>query len=206
MAASVEEFELDTGFKYPKLYEDEEKVFKQRINQMYQEKLKKGIIKNDPKYVAQIREEMRVFKKIGMVGFMLFMSELICWCWDNGIPIGPCRGSVGGSVIAYITDIIDVDPIVWNTVFSRFCNEHRTEIGDIDVDIAPSQRHLVYEHIIDKFGSDKTAYILAIGTISDKGTIDEIGRALNYPLDNVAQIKREYEPPAPPMLVAGVFL
>ena len=179
MADSVEEFELDTSFKYPKLYEDEEKVFKQRINKMYQEKLKKGIIKNNPRYVEQIREEMRVFKKIGMVGFMLFMSELICWCWDNGIPIGPCRGSVGGSVIAYITDIIDVDPIVWNTVFSRFCNEHRTEIGDIDVDIAPTQRHLVYEHIIDKFGSDKTAYILAIGTISDKGTIDEIGRALS---------------------------
>lgn len=193
MAESVEEFELDTSFKYPKLYEDEEKVFKQRINQMYNDKLKKGIIKKDPRYVAQIREEMRVFKKIGMVGFMLFMSELICWCWDNGIPIGPCRGSVGGSVIAYITNIIDVDPIVWNTVFSRFCNEHRTEIGDIDVDIAPTQRHLVYEHIIDKFGSDKTAYILAIGTISDKGTIDEIGRALNYPLDDVAQIKREYE-------------
>ena len=193
MAASVEEFELDTSFKYPKLYEDEEKVFKQRINKMYQEKLKNGIIKSNPRYVEQIREEMRVFKKIGMVGFMLFMSELICWCWDNGIPIGPCRGSVGGSVIAYITDIIDVDPIVWNTVFSRFCNEHRTEIGDIDVDIAPTQRHLVYEHIIDKFGSDKTAYILAIGTISDKGTIDEIGRALNYSLDNVAQIKREYE-------------
>ena len=193
MATSVEEFELDTSFKYPKLYENEEKVFKQRINQMYQDKLKKGIIKNNPRYVEQIREEMRVFKKIGMVGFMLFMSELICWCWDNGIPIGPCRGSVGGSVIAYITDIIDVDPIVWNTVFSRFCNEHRTEIGDIDVDIAPTQRHLVYEHIIDKFGSDKTAYILAIGTISDKGTIDEIGRALNYPLDDVAQIKREYE-------------
>ena len=193
MADSVEEFELDTSFKYPKLYEDEEKVFKQRINKMYNEKLKQGVIKNDPRYIQQIREEMRVFKKIGMVGFMLFMSELICWCWDNGIPIGPCRGSVGGSVIAYITDIIDVDPIVWNTVFSRFCNEHRTEIGDIDVDIAPTQRHLVYEHIIDKFGSDKTAYILAIGTISDKGTIDEIGRALDYPLDKVAEIKREYE-------------
>jgi DNA polymerase-3 subunit alpha len=193
MADSVEEFKLDTSFKYPKLYEDEEKVFKQRINQMYNEKLKQGIIKNNPRYIQQIREEMRVFKKIGMVGFMLFMSELICWCWDNGIPIGPCRGSVGGSVIAYITDIIDVDPIVWNTVFSRFCNEHRTEIGDIDVDIAPTQRHLVYEHIIDKFGADKTAYILAIGTISDKGTIDEIGRALNYPLDDVAKIKKEYE-------------
>ena len=193
MAASVEDFKLDKSFKYPKLYEDEEKVFKKRINKMYQDKLKKGIITKDPRYVKQIREEMRVFKKIGMVGFMLFMSELVCWCWDNGIPIGFCRGSCGGSVIAYITDIIDVDPIVWNTVFSRFCNEHRTEIGDIDIDIAPSQRHLVYEHIIDKFGSNNTAYILAIGTISDKGTIDEIGRALNYPLDDVARIKKEFE-------------
>ena len=194
MANSVEEFKLDTSFKYPELYEDEEKVFKQRINQMYNEKLKKGIINNNPKYIQQIREEMRVFKKIGMVGFMLFMSELICWCWDNGIPIGPCRGSVGGSVIAYITDIIDVDPIVWNTVFSRFCNEHRTEIGDIDVDIAPTQRHLVYEHIIDKFGADKTAYILAIGTISDKGTIDEIGRALSEKwCDNNVEYQIEYK-------------
>ena len=190
MADSVEEFELDINFKYPKLYEDEERVFKQRINQMYNEKLKQGVIKNDPRYIQQIREEMRVFKKIGMVGFMLFMSELICWCWENGIPIGPCRGSVGGSVIAYITDIIDVDPIVWNTVFSRFCNEHRTEIGDIDVDIAPTQRHLVYEHIIDKFGIDKTAYILAIGTISDKGTIDEIGRALS---EKWAANNKEYQ-------------
>ena len=117
-----------------------------------------------------------------MVGFMLFMSELVCWCWDNGIPIGFCRGSVGGSTIAYLTDIIDVNPVVWNTVFSRFANEDRKEIGDIDLDIAPSQRHLVYEHIIEKFGADKTAYVLAIGTISDKGTIDEIGRALNMPL------------------------
>lgn len=195
MAASVEDFELDKSFKYPKLYDDEEKAFKQRINKMYNEKLKQGIIKNDPRYIKQIREEMRVFKKIGMVGFMLFMSELVCWCWENGIPIGFCRGSVGGSVIAYITDIIDVDPIVWNTVFSRFCNEHRTEIGDIDIDIAPSQRHLVYEHIIDKFGIDKTAYILAIGTISDKGTIDEIGRALsdkwvNNNVEYIAEYKR----------------
>jgi len=193
MADSVEEFDLDKSFKYPKLYDDEEKVFKDRINMMYKDKLKRGVIKNDPRYIKQIREEMEVFKKIGMVGFMLFMSELVCWCWDNGVPIGFCRGSVGGSVIAYITDIIDVDPIVWNTVFSRFCNEHRTEIGDIDIDIAPSQRHLVYEHIIDKFGVNKTAYILAIGTISDKGTIDEIGRALNYPLDDVSKIKKEYE-------------
>lgn len=179
MADIVEDFELDTSFKYPVLYEDEEKVFKKRINDMYNDKIKRGIIKPNPRYKEMVKEEMRVFKKIGMVGFMLFMSELVCWCWDNGIPIGFCRGSVGGSMIAYLTDIIDVNPLTWNTIFSRFANESRKEIGDIDLDISPSQRSLVYEHIIEEYGQDKTAYVLAIGTISDKGTIDEIGRALS---------------------------
>lgn len=192
MADSVTDYELDIDFKYPVLYENEEEVFIDRIYRMYNEKLEKGIIKPNPRYEENIQEELRVFKKIGMIGFMLFMSELTSWCWENDIPIGFCRGSVGGSTIAYLTDITDVDPVVWDTVFSRFANEDRKEIGDIDLDIAPSQRHLVYEHIIEKFGEDKTAYVLAIGTISDKGTIDEIGRALNIPLYEVKEIKELY--------------
>lgn len=194
MADSIEPFILDTSIKYPKLYDDEETVLKQRIVDKLKYKLENGIIKREnlEKYKANILEEMRVFKKINMIGFMLFMSELVCWCWDNGIPIGPCRGSVGGSTVAFITDIIDVDPIVWNTIFSRFANEDREEVGDIDIDISPDQRELVYQHIIDTFTYEKTAYILAIGTISDKGTIDEIGRALDIPLETVAAIKDEY--------------
>ena len=180
MADSVNFWELDKKVKYPKSYDDEEAVFKRTIVNKYKDKLENGVIKNDPRYLENVKEEMRVFKKTNMVGFMLFMSELMTWCRDNGIPTSPCRGSVGGSTIAYLTDIIDVDPIIWNTVFSRFANEDRVEVGDIDVDIAPDQRNLVYQHIIDKFGMDKTAYILAIGTTSDKGTIDDIGRALSY--------------------------
>ena len=90
------------------------------------------------------------------------------------------HNSVGGSTIAYILDITDLNPVVWKTVFSRFANEDRIEIGDIDIDFSPSQRDLVYQYIINRFGLDYTAYILAIGTISEKGTIDEIGRALHY--------------------------
>lgn len=130
LADSVEDFDLDTAFKYPVLYDNEEEVFKKRINDMYNDKLRRGIIQPDPRYKQMVQEEMRVFKKIGMVGFMLFMSELVCWCWDNGIPVGFCRGSVGGSMIAYLTDIIDVNPITWGTMFSRFANEDRKEIGD----------------------------------------------------------------------------
>ena len=102
MADSVTDFELDTSVKYPKLYDNEEEVLKKRIFDKLHEKIDAGIIKKEkiPEYVKRIKEEMRVFKKINMIGFMLFMSELVCWCWENGIPVGPCRGSVGGSTVA----------------------------------------------------------------------------------------------------------
>ena len=205
MADSCEEIELDTSFKYPILSGDDEETLKQRVNKMYIDKVEKGIINGDNKqYLINLREEFRVLKKIGMISFMLFMSEMIEWCEQNGIPTCPCRGSVGGSTLAYITGITDVDPIKWKTYFSRFANEDRREIGDIDVDFSPSQRELVYEYIINRFGWEKTAYILAIGTSAEKGTIDDIGRGLDlmykkqgkeslYTLGNVAKIKKEYE-------------
>lgn len=205
MADSCEEIELDTSFKYPILSNNDEETLKQRVNKMYLDKVEKGIIDRDnEQYLINLREEFRVLKKIGMISFMLFMSEMIEWCEQNGIPTCPCRGSVGGSTLAYVTGITDVDPIKWNTYFSRFANEDRKEIGDIDVDFSPSQRELVYKYIIDRFGWEKTAYILAIGTSAEKGTIDDIGRGLDlmykkqgkespYTLSKVAEIKKEYE-------------
>jgi len=99
---------------------------------------------------------------------------------------------VGGSTIAYLTDVTDVDPIIWNTVFSRFANEDRIEIGDIDVDFAPEDRERVYKYIVDRFGAENTAYIMTTGTCVEKGTIDEICRALEIPLKDVDKIKSEY--------------
>lgn len=182
LADSIIDEPLDTTVKYPKVSDNEEQALKQRIVLLLKEKLQNGIIpkEQEEQFKKNIIEEFKVFKKINMIGFMLFMSDLIRWCWDNNIPIGFCRGSVGGSSIAYITDIIDLNCVTWNTVFSRFANEDREEVGDIDIDISPDQRDRVYQHIIDSFGENYTAYILAIGTISDKGTIDEIGRALSY--------------------------
>lgn len=183
MADSVEDFELDKSFKYPILYgEDDEKILIETLRKKYIDKVKRGVI--DPakskEYGDRVKEELQVFHKVGMSGFMLFMSEMISWCWENNIPVGYCRGSVGGSVVAYLSDIIDVDPIVWNTMFSRFCNEHRVEVGDIDVDISPDQRALVYQYIIDRFGVENTAYILASGTIKDKGVVDEVIRGFRF--------------------------
>lgn len=183
MADSVEDFELDTSFKYPILYgEQDEQILLERLREKYKEKIAKGIIDKShaKEYGDKIKEELAVFHKVGMGGFMLFMSELVSWCWDNDIPIGYCRGSVGGSEVAYLSDITDVDPVVWHTMFSRFCNEHRKEIGDIDIDVSPDQRALVYQYIIDRFGVENTAYILANGTLQSKGAIDDICRALRH--------------------------
>jgi len=193
MSDGIEDIVLDATVKYPKISDDDESLFENIVLKKYEEKINNGIINKDEKYLIQIQEEIRVFKKLNMCSFMLFMSEICIWCKENGIPTGFCRGSVGGSMIAYLLDIIDLDPIQWNTIFSRFCNEDREEVGDIDLDFSPTQRELVYNYIIDRFGADKSAYILAIGTISDKGTIDDLGRAMEYPLDEVAQIKKLYE-------------
>ena len=133
MAASVEDLVIDTSIKYPILYngQDEDKIMMDRIMKMYQDKVDKHIIDgNNPQYLENIKTEMEVFRKINMVGFMLFMSELLCWAKGQNIYTSPCRGSVGGSTVAYITDIIDLDPVKRHTVFSRFANEYREEVGD----------------------------------------------------------------------------
>jgi DNA polymerase-3 subunit alpha len=217
IADSVENFELDMSFKYPNLYKNDLEMFDDMLNKKFEYKIKNSIISEEhiEKFKKAIYEERNVFIKLDMVGFMLFMSEMLSWCRGNNIPYGFCRGSVGGSRVAYVLDIIDVNPEVWGTVFSRFANESRKEIGDIDLDFAPSQRHLVYEYIINRFTNEKTAYILAIGTVAEKGTIDEIGRALHnswmkknkkegitekqyeqdspYHVKKVDKIKKEYE-------------
>ena len=183
MADSVEPFELDISFKYPKLYgnaAEDKAVLEDTIRKNLQSKIDEGAITPEQiqNFKDAIKEECRVFDKIDMSGFMLFMSELVTWCKSNGIPIGFNRGSCGGSRVAYVTNTTDLNPETWHTVFSRFCNEDRKEIGDIDIDVSPSDRDKVYEYIINRFGQEKTAFILAIGTIKSKGCIDEICRAL----------------------------
>lgn len=135
MADSVEKYNIDTSLKYPILYGTKEKdyeMFIKTIDRKLNEKLSKGIIPltQEAAFRSAIEEEIRVFSKIEMCGFMLSMSELISWCKENGIPTGPARGSVGGSRVAYVTDIIDLNCETWNTVFSRFANEDRKEVGD----------------------------------------------------------------------------
>lgn len=179
----TEDFVLDTSIKYPILYGSREKdsqIFEERIYTMLQDKLDRGVIPKEQEraFKDAVTEELRVFRKLQMDGFMLSMSELVSWCKEQGIAVGPARGSVGGSRIAYITDVIDLNPETWGTVFSRFANEDRLEIGDIDVDVIDADRPAIFNYIVERFGKQKTARVAAFGTLQDKATIDEIGRGL----------------------------
>ena len=207
----TEEIELDTSIKYPILYgtrEADSEKFVETVEQKFREKLESGVIPpgQETAFRSAIDEEMRVFQKLQMDGFMLSMSELICWCKSQGMAIGTARGSVGGSRVAYVADIIDLNPETWHTVFSRFCNEDRKEIGDIDIDCVESDRPAIFRYITDRFGADKTARVASFGTMQAKGAIDDIGRCLAqrweqthgsgenpWSLHNISKIKNEYE-------------
>lgn len=210
LADMTEEIVLDTSIKYPILYgsrEADSQKFLETIDRKLEEKLSTGVIpkSQESAFREAIKEEVRVFQKLQMDGFMLSMSELISWCKEQGMAIGTARGSVGGSRVAYVTDIIDLNPETWHTVFSRFCNEDRKEIGDIDIDCVESDRPAIFKYIVGRFGYDKTARVASFGTLQNKGVIDEVGRVLAqrwqklhpnetanpWSLPNIARIKSE---------------
>lgn len=130
----TEDFKLDRSIKYPILYgtreADAEKLI-QTVEEKLEQKLKSGVIpaEQEAAFREAVKEEMRVFRKLNMEGFMLSMSELVCWCKSQGMALGSARGSVGGSRVAYVADIVDLNPETWHTVFSRFANESREEIS-----------------------------------------------------------------------------
>ena len=208
----TEDIDLDTSIKYPILYgsrEADSQRFSETVETMFKEKLEDGVIPREQEQAFRkaIDEELRVFRKLQMDGFMLGQSEIVRWCREQGMAIGTARGSVGGSRVAYVTDITDLNPETWHTVFSRFCNEDRKEIGDIDTDVVESDRPAIFKYITDRFGTDKTARVASFGTMQAKGVIDDVGRhlAITYEkehgnlvenpwnLKNIAKIKNEFD-------------
>ena len=209
-----EDIVLDDSIKYPILYgsyAEDNKRFEETVARKFREKVESGVIPSDQVegFEKAIAEEMEVFKKLDMCGFMLSESEMISWCKDHGMAIGPARGSVAGSRIAYVTDIIDLNPETWHTNFARFANVNRVEPGDIDVDCVEGDRPEIFKYLINRFGTEKTARVASFGTLQSKAVIDEIGRALAkkwmtetenadadknpWSLPNMAKIKKDFE-------------
>jgi DNA polymerase III subunit alpha len=193
MADMVEEFELDKTPKYPKLYDEPIEVFKGMIN----EGVKKRGLDKFPKekkklYFDRIKEEFDTYVKLDTVDYMLLQKNIIDWCHENDIYQGYGRGSVNGSLIAYLLGITEMDSIKHKLNFFRFLNPDRISLPDIDIDFPPSRRQEVIDYLASLDGID-FAEIITFNTKALKGSIRLVGKGLDMPNDEVDAIAKAVE-------------
>jgi len=141
-------------------------------------------------YNDRLEEELTCIEQMGFPGYFLIVADFINWGKDQGIPVGPGRGSAAGSLVAYAIRITDIDPIPYNLLFERFLNPERISMPDIDVDFCIYGRERVIEYVRQKYGSENVAQIITFGTMQAKGALRDVGRALNIPYGEVDKIAK----------------
>jgi len=142
-------------------------------------------------YDDRLEEEISLIGKMGFAGYFLVVADFIVWAKDHGIPVGPGRGSVAGSLVAYAMRITEVDPISNKLFFERFLNPERISMPDIDVDFCIHGREAVIKYVIEKYGKEKVSQIATFGTLKAKAAIKDVGRALGMSYaetDRIAQL------------------
>jgi DNA polymerase-3 subunit alpha len=130
----------------------------------------------NPEYLGRLKYEISVVKKLDFVRYFLMVDDFIRTARSRGIMVGPARGSAAGSLICYLMDIVQVDPIKHGLYFERFLNPERVDLPDIDIDFEDSRRHEVFEYARDKYGADFTANITTTGTLSMNSAFRDVAR------------------------------
>jgi len=146
---------------------------------------------DDVAYSQRLESEIVMIGEMGFAGYFLVVSDFIVWAKEQGIPVGPGRGSVAGSLVAYALRITDIDPIANKLLFERFLNPERVSLPDIDVDFCIYGRDAVIKYVVEKYGKDRVAQIATFGTMKAKAAIKDVGRALGKSyaeMDRVAQL------------------
>ena len=129
----------------------------------------------------QAEFEIGVITSMGFSGYFLVVADFINWAKNNGIRVGPGRGSGAGSMVAYAMRITDLDPLVHGLIFERFLNPDRVSMPDFDIDFDERRRGEVIKYVTDKYGDDRVSYIVTYGTIKAKQAVKDSARILNYP-------------------------
>lgn len=138
----------------------------------------KGLpIEKRPEYLARIEEELDVLEFHGFSSYMLIVADYVSWALNNGVIVGEGRGSVGGSLVAYLLNIHQADPIKYSLIFARFHNKDKQSFPDIDLDFAPSGRARVQAYITKKYGNENVAHVSNINTITPKVYVRDIARS-----------------------------
>jgi DNA polymerase III subunit alpha len=137
----------------------------------------------------RMQYELEVVERTGFAAYILFVWDFVAWARQRGIPCGP-RGSAAGSIIVYCLGISDLDPVAYGLTFERFLNPERIQMPDIDMDFADDRRDEVIQYVIDRYGRERVAQIITFGRLLARAAIRDVGRALDYPLNEVDRVAK----------------
>ena len=133
-----------------------------------------------PEYLERLEYEIGVISRMGYVNYYLIVWDFIRYAKEQGIPVGPGRGSGAASIVAYCMHITEVDPMKYTLIFERFLNPERVSMPDFDTDFCQERRGEVIDYVVQKYGKDHVAQIATFGTMAARGAIRDVGRALNF--------------------------
>jgi DNA polymerase-3 subunit alpha len=154
-------------------------------------------------YRERMDYELGVIEQMGFPGYFLIVADFIQWAKQEGIPVGPGRGSGAGSVVAWALTITDLDPLRWGLLFERFLNPERVSMPDFDVDFCQEQRDKVIHYVQEKYGRDRVAQIITFGKLQARAALRDVGRVLQMPYPQVDRIcKLVPNNPANPVTLA----
>lgn len=146
-----------------------------------------------PEYRTRLNEELEIIKQLGFSDYFLMVWDLVKWADNNNVGRGTGRGSVGGSVLAYLLDISRVDPIKYGLLFARFINPDRNDYPDIDLDFEDKQRDRIKEYLINKWGEENVAAIATYGTFKPKSVVKDVCRVFQVPYDEINSVTPFFE-------------
>ncbi len=154
-------------------------------------------------YEERLVYELNMIEKMGFSGYFLIVADFIQWAKDNGIPVGPGRGSGAGSLVAWALKITDLDPLRWGLLFERFLNPERVSMPDFDIDFCQDKRDRVIRYVRDEYGHDRVAAIITFGKLQARAVLRDVGRVLGMPYGQVDRIcKLVPNNPAKPVTLA----
>ncbi|MEZ5479383.1 MAG: DNA polymerase III subunit alpha [Thiolinea sp.] len=141
-------------------------------------------------YDERLRIELNVINSMGFPGYFLIVADFIQWAKDNGIPVGPGRGSGAGSLVAYALKITDLDPLQYDLLFERFLNPERVSMPDFDIDFCMDNRDRVIDYVARTYGRNQVSQIITYGSMAAKAVVRDVGRVLGHPYGFVDRIAK----------------
>ena len=160
------------------------------LRELCQSGLEKRYLPVSDELQKRLDYELGVIKSMGFVDYFLIVWDFIHFAKNNGVMVGPGRGSAAGSIVAYSLGITTVDPIKYGLIFERFLNPERVSMPDIDIDFAPNGRQKIIDYVVEKYGEGQVAQIITFGTMKAKLAIRDVGRALDIPYAEVDKVAK----------------